>query len=90
MATDVPTTTSLKSSATDGAVPGGALALGETLGRGTFGAGVGTALGGIVAASTQSSEDRRVMSIMAVERGMNELLVGGGGGRNTRRDQGVK
>jgi hypothetical protein len=88
MATDVPTTNDLKNSVTDGAVPGTALALGETVGRGVLGPGLGTALGGVAAASTQSGDDRTTMSVIAFERGMSELFAGAGSGGGNR--QGVK
>lgn len=70
-----------------GGVNGTVLALGETLGRGVLGRGIGTAAGGIVAASALDGMDRDAASMIAVERGMNELFLGGGSGGN---QQGVK
>lgn len=87
MSTEVPTTDDLTGAASDGAVPGTVLALGETVGRSVLGPGVGTAAGGIAAAATQSGDMRGTAALVAVERGMNELFsgMGGSGGSGRRR-----
>lgn len=77
---DVPTTNDVKGAAKDGAVAGGGVAIGEAVGRSVLGPGVGTAAGGILAASTMSGNSREMASILAVERGATELLGGMGGG----------
>ena len=59
-----------------GAINGGSLAIGEVLGRAVLGPGLGTAAGGVLAASTDSGETRDTMALVAVERGMQELMGG--------------
>lgn len=72
-----------KSDATDagktGAVDGGALAIGEVMGRAVLGRGAGTAVGGLASAAAQTNETtRNVQAILAVERAANELTQGSG------------
>lgn len=74
MAKSVPTGDSVKSAGMSGAINGGSLAIGELLGRAVLGPGIGTAAGGVLAASTDSGETRDTMALVAVERGMNELV----------------
>jgi hypothetical protein len=71
-----------------GGINGTVLALGESLGRGVLGPGLGTAAGGVVSASALSGADRDTAALVAVERGMSELFGGamasgndGGGSR---------
>jgi hypothetical protein len=82
MAVSVPTSNQVVSTAKTGGVNGTAVALGETVGRGVLGPGLGTAAGGIVAASSLDGNARDMAATVAVERGMSELFAGamGGGG----------
>lgn len=79
MTVSVPTTNDVKGAAKDGAIAGGALGLGSVMGRSMLGPGLGTAVGGVAAASTLSGNARETASIIAVERGMSELFAGAGG-----------
>jgi len=76
MTVSVPTTSDVMDSAKTGGMNGGMLVAGETVGRATLGPGVGTLLGGILAASTMSGNDRDIMTTIAVERAGTELLGG--------------
>lgn len=73
MAKSVPTTSSLKSAGKAGLIDGGTLALGEVLGRAVAGPGVGTAIGGTVAAAIESGDTRDTMAMIAIERAVNEM-----------------
>lgn len=86
MGYSVPTKNSLMDAGKTGFVDGTTLATGETLGRSVLGPGLGTAIGGMVAASAQSGTARDRMATIAAERGMSELFTGasGGGGNNQR------
>lgn len=85
---DVPTKDSLVDTAKTGGMSGTAVALGSTVGRSVIGSGIGTAAGGVIAASALDGSQRDVAATIAVERGMTELLAGGGSGGS--RNQGVK
>lgn len=61
-----------------GGVNGIALGVGEAAGRTLLGRGPGTALGGLAAAATEDGEHRDTMSIIAVERAINEMTGGSG------------
>jgi len=61
-----------------GAVDGGSLAVGEIMGRALLGRGAGTAVGGIVAASTAEGNSRDTLATIAIERAANELTQGSG------------
>lgn len=80
MAKSVPSKSSALDAGKYGAVNGGLLAVGETVGRSVLGPGIGTALGGMAAASTESGATRDSMALVAGERAVNELLGGSGGG----------
>lgn len=80
---DVPTTSDVTDAASGGAVNGLAAGLGQSVGRGTLGPGIGTAAGGILAASMLNGSDRDMVATLSIERATNELLAGamsGGGG----------
>jgi hypothetical protein len=83
---DVPTKSSLKTSAKNGGVNGLASGIGKTLGRGILGPGIGTAAGGIAAASMLDGNDRDIVATMAVDQAVGELFMSGSGGQR----QGVK
>lgn len=74
MAKKVPTSSNLKSAGMAGGVDGGTLALGEIVGRAVLGDGPGTALGGVLAAATESGDKRDTMAMIAIERAANELV----------------
>lgn len=75
----VPSKSDGKDSAVTGIKGGGALALGEAVGRAVLGRGVGTAAGGITAAAANDdATERTVQTIIAVERAANELMRGSG------------
>lgn len=74
MAKSVPTMKSVKKAGKSGGIDGGTLAAGEILGRGIAGRGAGTALGGILAASTESGQTRDMMATIAIERAANEVF----------------
>ena len=76
MAKSVPTGDSMKDAGMTGVVDGGTLALGEILGRGVLGPGLGTTAGGIVAAAAEEGTTGDTMAMIAVERGAQELLGG--------------
>lgn len=87
MTVEVPGQSSLKSAAKTGGVNGTVLTLGETFGRAFLGRGLGTAAGGVVSAAALSGTDRDTAAVVAVERGLNELLSGGSntsGGNRSR------
>jgi hypothetical protein len=76
----IPTTDDATDAGMTGLKAGGAASIGQTLGRGILGPGLGTALGGTVAAAAMSGDARDMVATLSVERGMNELFAGGGGG----------
>jgi hypothetical protein len=80
----VPTKGSATDAAKTGGINGTATALGETVGRSIIGPGLGTAAGGVLAASAMSGTDRDIMATLAVERGMTELFAGGSSGGSSR------
>lgn len=84
---DVPTKDSVVDTAKTGAVNGTAVALGSTVGRSVIGRGIGTAAGGVAAASALDGQARDMAATIAVERGMTELLSGGSSSGNS---QGIK
>lgn len=61
-----------------GGVNGITLGVGEIAGRALVGRGVGTAVGGILAAATETGTTRDTMALIAVERAVNELTNGSG------------
>jgi len=79
MAKSIPT----KNSATDAGMTsiseGAYLGVGETLGRSIMGPGLGTMVGGVAAAASESGAARDRMAMVAGERAINELLAGGMG-----------
>jgi len=77
----VPTTSDVSDGGMSGLKVGGAASIGGVLGRGILGPGLGTALGGTVAAAAlDSNSDRDMAAALAVNQGMQELFAGGGGG----------
>lgn len=76
MTKSVPTMSSLKKAGKAGGIDGGTLAAGEILGRAVIGRGPGTAVGGILAAASESGQTRDTMAMIAVERAANELTGG--------------
>lgn len=86
MAYSVPTGDDVKDTAKMGGLAGIGLGIGEGVGRSFLGPGLGTAVGGIAAASAMDGSARETAGIVAVERGMHELFAGGSGGQR----QGVK
>lgn len=87
MAVDVPTADDAKDSAKTGAVRGGVLGVGELVGRGILGRGLGTAAGGVAAAASMNGNARDTAATIAVERGLTELMAGSGGGGSTRQER---
>lgn len=77
MGYEIPTLDDVKGLKTGG-IDGTALAVGETVGRSALGSGLGTAMGGAAVAAANSGERRDRMATVAFERGMMELLAGGG------------
>ena len=77
MAYSMPDKNSAIDAGKTGATQGAPLAIGETLGRGVLGRGIGTAVGGIAVASAQSGQTRDTMALVAVERGVNEMMTAG-------------
>lgn len=76
MGKSVPSKKSLKSAGKHGGVNGTVLGLGETAGRVVLGRGIGTALGGVTAAATESGNTRDTMALIAVERAVQEMTGG--------------
>lgn len=74
MAKSVPTGSSLKKAGKTGLFDGGTLAVGEIAGRSVLGPGAGTAVGGILAASSESGATRDTMATIAVERAIQEMV----------------
>lgn len=64
---------SVKSASKSGGIDGGLLAAGEITGRQMMGP-AGVAVGGILAAATESGEARDRMATMAIERAANEVF----------------
>lgn len=75
---DVPTADDAKDAGMTGLMTGGGTAVGEIAGRSILGAGLGTTVGGVLAASTMSGQSRDTAAALAVERGANELIAGAG------------
>lgn len=73
---DVPTKSTITTAATNGGMNGLAAGLGQTVGRGVLGPGIGTAAGGILSASMLDGNDRDMVATISVERAMNELFSG--------------
>jgi len=88
MAYEVPTKDDVKDTAVSGGISGTGLALGETVGRGILGPGLGTAAGGVLAASAMD-DGKDMAAMVAVERGMTELFARAGGSSRAGQ-QGVK
>jgi hypothetical protein len=78
MSKSVPTKASTKKAGKSGLTNGGVLGAGEVAGRAVLGRGVGTAVGGILAAASESGQNRDMMALVAVERAANELTSGSG------------
>lgn len=78
MGYSVPTKKSTKKAGKTGGINGTALALGESAGRTLLGRGPGTAFGGLLAAAAEDGQNRDTMSIIAVERAVNEMTGGSG------------
>lgn len=74
----VPSKNSAKDAGKTGGVNGVALGIGEAAGRTLLGRGPGTALGGLAAAASEDGEHRDTMSIIAIERAVNEMTGGSG------------
>jgi len=74
----VPSKDSMMDSTKTGATAGGGSALGQIMGRALLGRGVGTGVGGIVAASALDGNNRDMAAAMAIERAANELTQGSG------------
>lgn len=73
MGYSVPSKNSVKRAGKTGGINGTALGVGEMAGRAILGRGPGTAFGGILAAAAEDGSNRDAMSIIAVERAVNEL-----------------
>lgn len=76
MGYSVPSKNSVKDAGKTGGINGTALGIGEAAGRAVLGRGPGTALGGLAAAASEDGQNRDTMSIIAVERAVNELTGG--------------
>lgn len=76
----VPTKNSLSDAGMHGVKKGGISGLGQVLGTSILGPGLGTAAGGIVAASSMSGQARDRAAERAVEEGLTLMMIGGGGG----------
>jgi hypothetical protein len=74
----VPSGDDAKDAGKTGGVNGAALALGEAAGRAVIGRGPGTAIGGLAAAASETGTHRDTMSIIAIERAVNEMTGGSG------------
>lgn len=74
MAYSVPGTSDGVDAGKTGAMEGGAVAIGEVLGRSLLGPGIGTAAGGIAIAAANSGNSRDRMAAMAIERAVNEVF----------------
>jgi hypothetical protein len=75
MGKQVPSVESVKSAGKRGGIDGGTLAAGEILGRALMGGGPGTALGSVLAAASESNQQRRdTMATIGIERAANELV----------------
>jgi len=61
-----------------GGTNGIVLGVGEIAGRAVVGRGIGTAMGGILAAATETGNTRDTMALIAVERAVNEVTGGSG------------
>lgn len=57
-----------------GVMEGGAVGVGEALGRSFLGPGLGTAVGGIAVAAAADGTARDRMATIALERAVNEVL----------------
>lgn len=78
MGYSVPTKQTAKDAGKTGGINGAVLGLGEAAGRAVIGRGPGTAIGGLLAAASEDGEHRDTMSILAVERAINEMTGGSG------------
>lgn len=74
MAYSVPGTSDATDAGKTGVLEGGAVGVGEALGRALLGPGLGTAAGGIAAAAAQSGSSRDRMAAIAIERAVNEVM----------------
>lgn len=74
MSKSVPTKNSVMKAGKSGGIDGTTLAVGEVAGRAVAGRGIGTAIGGVLAASTESGDTRDTMALIAVERAVNEVF----------------
>ena len=84
----VPTGSDVSDAGMSGLKTGGTASIGQTLGRSILGPGIGTALGGTVAAASVDGANRDMAAALSVERGMNELFGGmasSSGGRSNER-----
>lgn len=78
MGYQVPSGDDAKKAGKTGALNGTALAIGEAAGRAVLGRGPGTAVGGLAAAASEEGTHRDTMSIIAIERAVNEMTRGSG------------
>jgi len=74
----MPSKESAKDAGKTGGINGIALGIGEAAGRAVLGRGPGTAVGGLLAAASEEGQNRDTMSIMAIERAVNEMTGGRG------------
>lgn len=74
MAFSTPDFKSGKDAGKTGVMEGGAVGVGESLGRALLGPGLGTAAGGIAVAAAQNGASRDRMAAIAIERAVNEVL----------------
>lgn len=78
MAIEVPTMNAAKDAGMTGLKAGGIGGLGTTLGQSILGPGLGTAAGGVLAASSMSGNARDTVATVSVMQATNELMGGGG------------
>lgn len=74
MTYSMPGTSDATDAGKTGALEGGAVGIGEALGRTLLGPGLGTAAGGIAVAAAQSGGSRDRMAAIAIERAVNEVF----------------
>lgn len=76
----VPTTGDATEAGKSMAIQGGALGVGESLGRSILGPGIGTAVGGLAVASMNDGQDRKTQATIVGERAVSELMGGADSG----------
>jgi hypothetical protein len=79
MAKSIPTKNAAMDAVSTQVLEGGYLAVGETLGKSLLGPGLGTMVGGLAAASSESGQARDRMAMVSGERAVSELLGATGG-----------